>query len=142
MKKISIYTDGSALGNPGHGGYCAFLVYKGKERVVSGGEELTTNNRMELKAVIEALRVLKEPCEVELVSDSSYVVKAINIWLKSWIEKGFKKVKNVDLWQEYLLVSKDHKINAHWIRGHTGHVFNEKCDKIAKEEALVYKKNG
>ncbi|EDM23359.1 ribonuclease HI [Caminibacter mediatlanticus] len=136
MKKIEIYTDGSSLGNPGPGGWCAILRYKGKEKIISGGEEYTTNNRMELKAVIESLKILKEPCEIELYADSTYVLKGINEWLSNWVRKNFKNVKNEDLWREFLRYSKPHKINVNWIKGHSGHIENERCDKIAKDEAL------
>ena len=135
MKKITLFSDGSALGNPGPGGYGVVLRYGDKERELFGGEAHTTNNRMELLGAIEGLRALKEPCEVEIVSDSSYVVKAINEWLDGWIKKDFKKVKNVDLWKEYLEVSKMHKISATWVRGHNGHDENERCDKLARQEA-------
>jgi len=135
MKKIEIFTDGSCLGNPGSGGWCAILRYKGNEKILSGGEKNTTNNRMELTAVIEALKALKEPCEIELYSDSTYVLKGLNEWLDNWIKKDFKKVKNVDLWKKYVEVSKPHKIHINWVKGHSGHTENEICDKIAKEEA-------
>lgn len=140
LKKITLYSDGSSLGNPGPGGYGGILDYKGKTKEYSGGESHTTNNRMELKGVIEGLKLLKEPCEVEIVSDSSYVVKAINEWLPSWIAKGFKKVKNVDLWQEFLDVSNTHKVHATWVRGHNGHPQNERCDILAKQEAEKFLK--
>ena len=140
MKKITLFSDGSALGNPGPGGYGTILVYGNKEKIISGGELHTTNNRMELKGVIEGLKALKEPCEVEIVSDSSYVVKAINEWLNNWIKKDFKKVKNIDLWKEYLDVSSQHKIKATWVRGHNGHKENERCDELAKNEAQIKKK--
>ena len=139
MKKIEIFTDGSSLGNPGPGGWCAILRYKGYEKILRGGEKFTTNNRMELLSVIEALKALKEPCEINLYSDSEYVLNAISKWLKNWIEKDFKKVKNEDLWREFIEVSKNHKINTIWIKGHSGHKENEICDKIAKEEALKVK---
>jgi ribonuclease HI len=142
MKHLTLFCDGSALGNPGAGGYAAILRYKDKERIVRGGEVYTTNNRMELTAVIEGLRALKEVCSVEIVSDSSYVVKGINEWLAGWVRKDFKNVKNVDLWKSYLDVSAGHKINAIWVRGHNGHEENELCDKIAKEEAQKYKIKG
>jgi ribonuclease HI len=135
VKKITLFSDGSALGNPGPGGYGVILRYGDKERELFGGEEHTTNNRMELLGVIEGLRALKEPCEVDVVSDSSYVVKAINEWLDGWIKKDFKKVKNIDLWKDYIEVSKPHKINAIWVRGHNGHDENERCDKLARDEA-------
>ena len=135
MKKITLFSDGSALGNPGPGGYGVVLRYGGKEKELYGGEAHTTNNRMELLGAIEGLRALKEPCEVEIISDSSYVVKAINEWLDGWIKKDFKKVKNVDLWKDYIEVSKAHKIKATWVRGHNGHEENERCDKLARDEA-------
>ena len=133
MKKVTLFCDGSSLGNPGPGGYGIILRYGNKEKELSGGEADTTNNKMELKAVIEGLKALKEPCEVEIVSDSSYVVKGINEWLPNWIKREFKKVKNPKLWQEYIKVSKPHKIKATWVRGHNGHKENERCDKLAKE---------
>jgi ribonuclease HI len=139
VKKITLFSDGSALGNPGPGGYGAILRFGNKEREISGGEAHTTNNRMELLAVIEGLRVLKEPCDVEIISDSSYVVKGINEWLEAWIKRDFKKVKNPDLWMEYIEVSKPHKINATWVRGHNGHAENERCDILAKQEAQKMK---
>ena len=139
MKKITLFSDGSALGNPGPGGYGIILRYKDQEREISGGEAHTTNNRMELLAVIEGLKALKEPCIVDIVSDSSYVVKGINEWLEGWIKRDFKKVKNPDLWAEYIEVSKKHKINAIWVRGHNGHSENERCDVLAKEEAQKMK---
>lgn len=135
MKKISLYCDGSSLGNPGRGGWCAILRYKEKERVISGGQTNATNNQMELKAVIEALKILKEPCDILLFSDSRYVCEGINLWIHNWIKKNFANVKNPKLWQEYLELVKEHKIKAHWIKGHAGHPENERCDKIAKEEA-------
>ncbi len=135
MKKITIFSDGSSLGNPGAGGYCAILKYKDHEKIIKGSQKEATNNQMELKAVIEALKALKEPCEVELISDSNYVVKGINEWLSSWIKKDFKGVKNPDLWREFTNIAKNHKIKAVWVKAHDGHIENEKCDKIAKEEA-------
>jgi len=135
VKKITLFSDGSALGNPGPGGYGTILRYKDKEREISGYEEHTTNNRMELRGVIEGLKALKEPCEVMIVSDSSYVVKGINEWLGGWIKRDFKKVKNPDLWREYIEVSKPHSIDAKWVRGHNGHSENERCDLLAKEAA-------
>ena len=135
MKKIEIFTDGSSLGNPGPGGWCAILRYKNHEKILRGGEAHTTNNRMELFAVIEALKALKEPCEINLYSDSEYVLNAISKWLNNWVKKDFKKVKNEDLWREFIEVSKNHKINTIWVKGHSGHKENEICDKIAKEEA-------
>ena len=140
MKKITLFSDGSALGNPGPGGYGTILVYGDKEKIISGGERHTTNNRMELRGAIEGLKALKEPCEVEIISDSSYVVRGINEWLPSWIKRDFKKVKNIDLWKEYIEVSKPHKIRATWVKGHAGHEENERCDDLARNEAEKEKK--
>ncbi len=141
MKHIYLFSDGSCLKNPGPGGYGTILRYKEKEKIISGGEVETTNNRMELLGVIEGLRSLKEPCLVDIVSDSSYVVKGINEWLNNWIKKDFKNVKNPDLWKEYIKVSASHKIKATWVRGHVGHVENERCDEIAKNEAKKFLKD-
>jgi len=136
VKKVEIFTDGSSLGNPGPGGWCAILRYKEHEKILKGGESYTTNNKMELKAVIEALKALKEPCEVDIYSDSTYVVKGINEWLENWKKKNFKNVKNEDLWKEFIEVSRPHKLNMFWVKAHNGHNENEKCDKIARDEAL------
>jgi len=139
MKKITLFCDGSSLGNPGFGGYCAILRYGDTEKIVSGNQSDATNNQMELLAVIKGLEALKEPCEVTLVSDSSYVVKGINEWLSGWVKKGFAKVKNPDLWLRYLDASKIHTVKGVWVRGHDGHPENERCDRIAKEEAMKLK---
>jgi len=135
LKQVYLFSDGSALGNPGPGGFGTILRFGDKEREIVGNEPYTTNNRMELRGVIEGLRALKQPCHVVIISDSSYVVNAINEWLDNWVKKDFKKVKNVDLWKEYLSVSKPHEIEAKWVRGHDGHVENERCDVLAKNEA-------
>ena len=139
MKKITLFSDGSALGNPGPGGYGVILRYGDKEKEFSGSEIHTTNNRMELLGVIVGLRALREKCEVDVISDSSYVVKGINEWLANWIKRDFKKVKNPDLWREYVEVSKGHKITAIWVRGHDGHEENERCDTLARSEAQKVK---
>jgi ribonuclease HI len=144
MKKINLYSDGSSLGNPGPGGYGTILEFNGKKKELSGGEDNTTNNRMELKGVIEGLKALKEPCEVHAISDSTYVVKGINEWLSSWIKNNWrsstkKPVKNDDLWKEYVEVSQKHKIIASWVKGHAGHEENERCDILAKEFAQKIK---
>ncbi len=139
LKEINIYTDGSSLGNPGCGGWGAILEYKGKTKEISGNQEVATNNQMELRAVIEALKMLKEPCKVNLFTDSSYVANAINLWLDGWSKKSFKKVKNANMWQEYLEVSKPHIVRAIWIRGHSGHPQNERCDKLAVAAAKQIK---
>ena len=118
------------------------LKYKDRKKVISGAQNDATNNQMELLAVIKGLESLKEPCEVELVSDSSYVVKGINEWLKNWISKDFKGVKNPELWKRYIKAAKPHKVKAVWVRGHNGHKENEECDKIAREEAGNLDKKG
>lgn len=141
MKNIHLYTDGSSLGNPGFGGYCGILKFGNNEKIVSGGQMVATNNQMELKAVIEGIKVVKEPCSITVTSDSSYVVKGINEWLKNWVKKEFKNVKNPELWREYLEVSKPHKVLAIWVKGHAGHAENEKCDTIARGEAEVLQAN-
>ncbi|MBE0495743.1 MAG: ribonuclease HI [Campylobacterales bacterium] len=142
MKHIYLFSDGSALGNPGPGGFGTILRFNGTEKIVRGHEAHTTNNRMELLGVIEGLRALKEPCRVSIVSDSSYVVNAVNGWLENWVKKNFKNIKNVDLWQAYLEAAKPHKVEATWVRGHDGHEENERCDEIAKEEANKAKLQG
>ncbi len=137
MKKVEIYTDGACSGNPGPGGWGAVLVYGKIEKELCGGEKETTNNRMELTAVIEALKALKEPCEVELTTDSKYVCDAINQgWLASWVLKGWRKadkkpVLNVELWQELLPLLDKHSVSFNWVKGHAGHKYNERCDKLA-----------
>ncbi|MBK1992170.1 ribonuclease HI [Campylobacter sp. 2018MI35] len=140
MKQIKIYTDGSCLNNPGFGGWAYILHYKEYEKIGFGAKENTTNNQMELLAIIEALKALKEPCEIELYTDSNLMVRSINEWLDVWIKKDFKNKKNVNLWKEYLKFSKNHKIKAFWVKAHNGHIENEKCDKLAKEAALNLQK--
>ncbi len=137
MKKIKIYTNGACSGNPGKGGWGAVLVYNGIEKELSGGELETTNNRMELTAVIEALSKLKEPCEVTLTTDSKYVCDAINKgWLNSWKNNNWKKADkkpalNVDLWQKLLPLLETHRVEFCWVKGHNGHPYNERCDSLA-----------
>lgn len=137
MKKIEIYTDGACSGNPGKGGWGAVLVYNGIEKELSGGELETTNNRMELTAVIEALSKLKEPCEVTLTTDSKYVCDAINKgWLNSWKNNNWKKADkkpalNVDLWQKLLPLLETHRVEFCWVKGHNSHPYNERCDSLA-----------
>ena len=144
MKKVLIYTDGACSGNPGPGGFCAILVYAGNEKVISGGEKVTTNNRMELLAVISALEALKEPCQVEVTSDSKYVVDAVEKgWLASWQAKGWRKadkkpVLNVELWQRLLPLLQTHEVRFNWIRGHAGHPYNERCDSVAVRESQKF----
>lgn len=130
---IYLFTDGAASGNPGPGGYGAILRCAGREKELSGGFSLTTNNRMELLAVIIGLEaILWENAQVEIWSDSTYVVKAINEgWLANWENKGFKKVKNVDLWTRFIPLYRKHRVTFHWLKGHAGHPENERCDRLA-----------
>lgn len=140
MKKLDIYTDGACSGNPGKGGWGAVLVYKGAEKEISGAEKQTTNNRMELTAVIKALQLLKEPCEVNLTTDSKYVCDAVNKgWVYGWKKKGWiksdkKPALNVDLWKELLGQLEIHDVTFNWVKGHNGHPYNERCDKLAVSE--------
>ncbi len=140
MKNIEIYTDGACSGNPGKGGWAAVLVYKNNEKEISGGEKETTNNRMELTAVIMALKALKEPCKVKLTTDSKYVCDAINKgWVYSWKSRSWKKADkkpalNVDLWEQLLEQLDIHKVEFIWVKGHNGHKYNERCDRLAVEE--------
>ena len=143
MKKVCIYTDGACSGNPGPGGWAAILHYNGHEKELSGGERETTNNRMELMAVISALTALKESCEVELWTDSQYIEKAINEgWLAGWKRRGWKRkggeLKNIELWQELDSLLARHKVNFNWLKGHDGHEFNERCDTLAVAERDKY----
>ncbi len=130
---IYLYTDGASSGNPGPGGYGVVLKCAGVEKEMSGGFCLTTNNRMELLAVIKGLEAIKwTNAEVHVYSDSSYVVNAINQgWLEGWQRRGFSRVKNTDLWIRFLQVYKSHRVAFHWIRGHAGHPENERCDRLA-----------
>ena len=130
---IYLYTDGAASGNPGPGGYGIVLKCGDIRKELSGGFRLTTNNRMELLAVIKGLEAIRwENAQVEVYSDSTYVVKALTEgWLDTWVAKGWKKVKNPDLWQSFLPIYKKHKVSFHWIKGHAGHPENERCDRLA-----------
>lgn len=130
---IFLYTDGASSGNPGPGGYGAILQCGELHKELSGGFAMTTNNRMELLAVIRGLETIRwEHAEVEVWSDSTYVVKAVNEgWLMNWESKGWKKVKNVDLWQRFLELYRRHYVKFHWIKGHAGHPENERCDQLA-----------
>jgi ribonuclease HI len=137
MKEVTIYTDGSSKGNPGPGGYGVVLIYNNNRKELSEGFRCTTNNRMELLAVIEGLSALKFPCKVNLYSDSKYVVDAFNKgWLKAWQKKGWKKkdnkpVLNKDLWQRVLSLYSTHKIQFIWVKGHSENIENERCDLLA-----------
>lgn len=142
MKEVEIYTDGACSGNPGPGGYCAILEFNGKEKVISGGEKNTTNNRMELLAVIVSLKALKEKCHVKLYSDSAYVCNAINNnWLNTWQVNNWKtankkEVLNRDLWNELLNLLSLHKVEFIKVKGHADNEKNNRCDKIARSEIL------
>lgn len=140
MKTVEIYTDGACSGNPGPGGWGAILRYNGREKELSGGEEETTNNRMELTGVISALSALKEPCTVELYSDSKYVIEALEKgWARSWREKGWRRADrkpalNPDLWETLLELTEKHEMRYHWVKGHADNEFNNRCDKLAVAE--------
>ncbi len=137
MKKVELYTDGACRGNPGVGGWGAILVYNGREKEMSGGEKQTTNNRMELTAVIEGLSSLKEPCSVTVYSDSKYFIDAIDkgwalSWQKrNWIKADRKPALNPDLWEKILALLTYHNVSLIWVRGHNGHEYNERCDILA-----------
>lgn len=135
---VEIYTDGACRGNPGPGGWGAVLRYSGHERHLKGGEALTTNNRMELLAAIEALEALKRACRVRLTTDSEYLRKGITQWLHDWKRRGWKTaakkpVKNVDLWQRLDAAARQHEVSWHWVKGHSGHSENELADQLANE---------
>ena len=138
MKKVTLYTDGACSGNPGPGGWGAVLLYGSHRRELSGGERETTNNRMELTAVIEGLRALKEPCMVGIFSDSAYIVNAFNEhWVESWEKAGWKKtdkksVLNADLWLSLLELTRQHKVSFHKVKGHADDEFNNRCDELAR----------
>ncbi len=140
MKKVTLYTDGACSGNPGPGGYGAILIYNGIEKEISGGEKDTTNNKMEMMAVIKGLEMLKEECEVEVYSDSAYVVNSIEKgWIYSWKKNGWKKadkkpVKNVDLWERLLDLMDKHKVTFLKVKGHADDELNNRCDRLAVKE--------
>ena len=137
-ERMRIYTDGACKGNPGPGGWGALLQFDGREKELCGGEPDTTNNRMELTAVIRALEALKRPCEIDLYTDSQYVQKGISEWIASWKRRGWKTadkkpVKNVDLWLELDRLAGGHRIRWNWVRGHAGHAENERADQLANK---------
>ena len=145
MKTVTIYTDGACSGNPGPGGWCAILRYGEIEKQLSGGEAKTTNNRMELTAVIEALRALKTPCRVELYSDSKYVIDALEKgWARGWKARGWvksdkKPALNPDLWESLLSLCDMHDVQCHWVKGHAENEYNKSCDQKAVMESQRFK---
>ena len=145
MKTVTIYTDGACSGNPGPGGWGAILMYGAYKKELSGGEERTTNNRMELTGVITALEALKEPCIVELYSDSKYVIDALEKgWAKGWQARGWikadkKPALNPDLWQRLLDLCSYHEVHLHWVKGHASNEYNNRCDQLAVAESQKFK---
>jgi len=144
VKTVEIFTDGACSGNPGPGGWGALLRYNGKVKELSGGEAQTTNNRMELKAAIEALSALKQPCRVELYTDSNYVKDGISGWIAGWKRNGWKTaakqpVKNAELWQALDAARQRHDVHWHWVRGHAGHPENERADELARLGMAAFK---
>mgnify|MGYP002518187903 CR=1 FL=1 len=145
MKKVEIFTDGACSGNPGPGGWGAILRYNGVEKELSGGEKDTTNNRMELTAVISALKALKMPCEAVVTTDSKYVYESVTKgWVYSWQKNGWRKADkkpalNVDLWTELLDLLSKHQVTFNWVKGHNEHPENERCDRLAVAECEKYK---
>ena len=145
MKQVTVYTDGACSGNPGPGGWGAILRYGAHEKEISGGAASTTNNRMELTAGSEALRLLKEPCLVELWSDSKYVIDALEKgWARSWQKRGWvkgdkKPALNPDLWEELLALTDRHTVRCHWVKGHADDPYNERCDRLAVAESRRYR---
>ena len=144
MKTVTIYTDGACSGNPGPGGWGAILRYGETEKELSGGEDMTTNNRMELMGVIAALSALKESCIVELYSDSKYVIDALSKgWVYGWKKKGWRKsdnkpALNVDLWEQLLALIAKHELHYHWVKGHAENEYNERCDALAVTESRKF----
>jgi ribonuclease HI len=145
MTRVEIFTDGACKGNPGPGGWGAVIRSGAREKDISGGEPLTTNNRMELLAAIRGLEALKRPCHVDLYTDSVYVRDGITKWIFGWQKNGWRTaakqpVKNAELWQELLDAAKPHRIEWHWVKGHAGHPENERADKLACDAALQFVK--
>lgn len=143
MKQVILYTDGACSGNPGAGGWAAILRYGNHEKELCGGEKETTNNRMELTAALEGLKALRQPCEVELFSDSQYLVNGFTLgWVYNWEKNGWKRnkteaVKNAALWKAILEQSRIHSIRFHWVKGHADDEFNQRCDRLAVEQSRL-----
>ncbi|MDE0627506.1 MAG: ribonuclease HI [Bryobacterales bacterium] len=147
MKHVKLITDGSCLGNPGPGGWAAILRYGPHKKELSGGAGWTTNNRMEISAVLEGFKALKEPCRVTVELDSEYVRKGVTAWIRKWRQRGWKTVtgqpvKNRDLWQELVAATADHRVKWVWVKGHASHKDNNRCDKLAKAAARRSSKRG
>lgn len=149
MKEVEIYTDGACSGNPGDGGWGAILIYKGTEKILSGYEKNTTNNRMELRAAIEGLKALKEPCRVKLYSDSAYLINSFNEgWIDNWKRNGWtrsdkkEELKNQDLWKELERLTNVHSVDFIKVKGHSDNEYNNRCDKLATGEILKMKEKG
>ncbi|GLV47750.1 ribonuclease H [Thermus sp. LT1-2-5] len=148
MKRVELFTDGASLGNPGPGGWAALLRHEGRERLLSGSEPCTTNNRMELKAAVEGLLALKEPCAVDLYTDSRYLERAFaERWLEKWQKNGWRTaegtpVKNQDLWKALLAAMAPHRVRFHWVKGHAGHPENARVDREARRQAEEAKREG
>lgn len=147
MQEVIIYCDGCSLDNPGPGGWAAILVYKGVEKEFVGGEPVSTNNRAELMAATIGLQALKRPCTVRVVSDSQYVVKGMSEWVTGWRRRGWKTasgepVKNRELWEGLVEAAGRHNVRWEWVKGHAGHEYNERCDELAKAEAIKFKAAG
>ena len=145
MKEVTIYTDGACSGNPGAGGWGTILDYMGKRKELSGGEAQTTNNRMELTAVIEGLKALKESCRVTVITDSQYVANGINLgWAESWKANNWRKkdkkpALNPDLWERLLQLTEKHTVHCHWVKGHAENEKNERCDRMAVAESQKFR---
>ncbi len=144
MKEVEIHTDGSCLGNPGPGGWAAVLRYQGRERELSGGEALTTNNRMELMGAIMALEAVSEPCRIVLHTDSQYVRQGITEWMANWVRRNWKTaggdpVKNRDLWERLHAANQRHKVEWRWVKGHSGNPDNERVDVLARDAAIRFR---
>lgn len=144
MKEVTIYADGACSNNPGPGGWGTILIHGNKSKKLSGYKELTTNNIMELTAVIEGMNALKEKCKIDVYTDSKYIVDSVTKWLPGWQKNGWKtsskqQVKNIELWEKILEHINFHQVSWHWVKGHDGNIYNEECDKLAKEQIISKK---
>jgi ribonuclease HI len=144
LKKVTLYTDGACSGNPGPGGWACVLIYGEHEKELSGGAAETTNNRMEMTAALEGLKILKRPCKVEFYTDSNYLKDGVTQWLAGWKKRGWKTatkkpVKNQDIWEQLDQVIQAHQIEWHWVKGHAGDEYNERCDELAREALEAFR---